>query len=836
MRNLKRVLSLALASAMLLGMMVISSSAAEVTKVDFTDKDEITYTEAVDVMVALGVLEGSDTGAFDPDGILTREQAAKIICYMLLGAENAEKLTNNTSIFTDVAAGRWSAGYISYCANLGILAGVGDGTFDPEGELTGVAFGKMLLVILGYDPAIEEYVGANWSTAIASDMIDAGIDVKGVVLSDALTREQAAQMAFQTLTADMVKYDNKGTTVIGSDGMQVIVGASAAEKVSNKAADDYRTVEDDQDDVQQFCEKYFDKLTMASDSSDKFGRPGNTWKYDGEKVLTATEEPMATYAGKDFDKDVIEDLEDDYNITAIIYNGVTQTTGEGDDKTNVTDPSAYYEKKGQTVELFDKDVKGADKDNLTIVVSEAVAAQIDAVNLDDDDEIESIEISTIDGNHSYTVDADKDEDAFKLVGGYEEDDVLVVFLKSDADDDTDPDKAILAVDDVDTVEGTVTTASTGKWVKIDGTQYNFANSYSNASKTEVKVDSEGTFYLYNDLIVYFDGEAGKANDKYLYVVRGGESTDQWNSTTYTAEVVFVDGTCEVITIDQIGGEDVGEGNMVNETLYSYKYDSKNDDYDLTVVDDASLGSVKIEKGKTSIVDLNNTNTVKATANGATVYINISLTSKDAFDESDVYTGYKNVSSMTGSAYLVTADSGAAKYVFVVDGTVSATDDELIYVSFASKSGPINDSDLGEYYTYKAVVAGEIVEIMVDADFADAANLNKGLYDYSAIDNDGIYTELAAKDVDSKDVTKGENDVKTVDFKKAADDVITIEATKTDDSVVKTALAYADDVAVYVIGDKGAITEGSISRNYSDVASVTYTTNDDGEVTSIYIVK
>ena len=39
--------------------------------------------------------------------------------------------------------------------------------------------------------------------------MNAGIAPKGIVLADAMTREQAAQMAFQTLTADTVYYTNK---------------------------------------------------------------------------------------------------------------------------------------------------------------------------------------------------------------------------------------------------------------------------------------------------------------------------------------------------------------------------------------------------------------------------------------------------------------------------------------------------------------------------------------------------------------------------------------------------------------------------------------------------
>ena len=34
---------------------------------------------------------------------------------MLLGEEDASKLTTNSTTFKDVAANRWSAGYIGYC-------------------------------------------------------------------------------------------------------------------------------------------------------------------------------------------------------------------------------------------------------------------------------------------------------------------------------------------------------------------------------------------------------------------------------------------------------------------------------------------------------------------------------------------------------------------------------------------------------------------------------------------------------------------------------------------------------------------------------------------------
>ena len=130
MRNLKKVLALVLALVMSLSLVTIANAA------DFSDNADIDYSEAVDVMVAAGIIDGVGNNSFDPNGTLTREQAAKLITYMLMG-ENSDKLGVEGSSFNDVAATRWSAPAIEYCAAMGIIDGAGDGNFYPAGKLTG---------------------------------------------------------------------------------------------------------------------------------------------------------------------------------------------------------------------------------------------------------------------------------------------------------------------------------------------------------------------------------------------------------------------------------------------------------------------------------------------------------------------------------------------------------------------------------------------------------------------------------------------------------------------------------------------------------------------------
>lgn len=75
-----------------------------------------------------------------------------------------------------------------------------------------MAFAKMCLVALGYNADSEGYVGTDWAINVAADAVNAGISPSGLVLANLISREDAAQMAFQTLEADMVTYTGSGTT------------------------------------------------------------------------------------------------------------------------------------------------------------------------------------------------------------------------------------------------------------------------------------------------------------------------------------------------------------------------------------------------------------------------------------------------------------------------------------------------------------------------------------------------------------------------------------------------------------------------------------------------
>ncbi len=293
---MKKFLSLVLAVIMTMSLVTISASAAEYK--DFTDKDEIQYEEAVAVLNRLGIITGYSEGDFRPEGELTRGAAAKIIASLLIGPEAAENLSPTTAPFKDVPLDHTFAGPIAYCSTLKIINGYSDGSFQPGGTLTGYAFSKMLLGALGYDGVQERFTGAGWSMNVMriggeARLFDR-ISFKG---NEPVNREQAAQLALNTLKATMVEYTG-GINVSTSDGSTMTSPQTRIYKTSNqeyarhilnkKASEQGSVSSTDALYTVEFGEEHFVDLRMTRDGNayDDFGRPSNEWSY--KKVTIGT--------------------------------------------------------------------------------------------------------------------------------------------------------------------------------------------------------------------------------------------------------------------------------------------------------------------------------------------------------------------------------------------------------------------------------------------------------------------------------------------------------------------------------------------------------------------
>ncbi|MDO4516967.1 MAG: S-layer homology domain-containing protein [Bacillota bacterium] len=211
--------------AVMLSVMVVGAGAA------FSDQSKIKNTEAVDACVALNIINGYTDGSYKPEGTITRAEACKMICIALNGGKEPVLGTNATPTFTDIK-GHWAEAYIEYCVSLGVVAGVGGGKFDPNGNVTGSQFAKMLLIGLGYNAEHAKFLGNAWEVNVNVVASEKGLydELSSMDPTKALTRDNAAQMVWNTLQAIEVYYDYTLVSDNGTLTSQVVVKDKTSDK------------------------------------------------------------------------------------------------------------------------------------------------------------------------------------------------------------------------------------------------------------------------------------------------------------------------------------------------------------------------------------------------------------------------------------------------------------------------------------------------------------------------------------------------------------------------------------------------------------------------------
>ena len=203
MRNLKKILALALALVMSLSLMATANA--------FTDDDSITdtYETAVTVLSGLKVFQGYDDGTFQPKGAITRAEVAAIIYRIVTGDVNDTQvgIYADYNKFDDVASTSWYAGYVNFCANAEYIKGYDARTFGPNDPVTGYQALAMILRALGYDKN-GEFTGTNWTIQTAAVGENRGItkNISAGTLGTAASREVVAEILFRAILVDTVTY------------------------------------------------------------------------------------------------------------------------------------------------------------------------------------------------------------------------------------------------------------------------------------------------------------------------------------------------------------------------------------------------------------------------------------------------------------------------------------------------------------------------------------------------------------------------------------------------------------------------------------------------------
>lgn len=741
MNNLKRVLSVGMASTMVLGMMATASAASFN---DFTDKDEIVNKDAVSMVTELGIIAGLPDGSYGATQNIDRASFARLICVTLNGGKEPT-LGNLTTSFTDTK-GHWAEKYIAYCVQQGIIAGKGNNTFAPSAQVTGSEAAKMLLVAVGYNTTYEGIGGATWqvSTDVLANQVGLYKGLETINTSAALTRDQAAQMIYNALNAEMVKYEivpgvsTNGQIVANTQrqetGETLLEKAFKAVKVEGVVlANEYAALNGAgvQDEGKTYVQlndapkglnstgafKVSTDLDMVGKTVTMFVQPdanstqtskavvlGNALESDTNNVAVLT-------AGKDSAKKIADYL-DDNNLktngsTEWYVNYAIRTTGSGDSTKN--DPLTTNEA-GKELTFIDNNDDGVVDYALQLVKT---FGKVTSYN---DSKDGTINVSAVNPADSITYKSLSSTKAAKDINGFADvkKDDYVFFYKIGNKEFVEPAKS---------VEVTVSSIK-GNKVTADDTTYEQSglvkgvNEDAKNLNEAVELGDKVTFYLDNaGYVVYTDAEA--AADEYLKVL----AVDSFSSVSGYAntKILKTDGTTEVVNAyyDNAGTKEKPD----NGKIYAYSVNSKGV-YKLVLTDlkEESIDGTKIEKGKTQI----NSNVL---ANAQTVFV-----IDRGNDVYTVYTGIANVPKeidvTTGSA-IVDKTTKVAKAVFITKSDMTGAT-EGIYV--LDKNPTVTGTSDDKTYTYDVIYKGEKTTLTSEDGKLFAS---KGYYDNVSINGTEI---------------------------------------------------------------------------------------------------
>ena len=818
MRNLKRALSLLLSSTMVLGMLVMGSSAAGYKDVDASNDHQ----EAIEVLQAVGVMSGVDNeGNFDPDGSVTRNQMAVIMAHLLNLDYDYYRGTNP---FTDVP--EWAAPYVAACAAEGVIAGIGNGQFGGEMKVTAAQASLMIMKALGYFQNAEDF-GSDWQVATIRqasyinlfDKIDSNAE-------SALTRGQVAQLVLNGLTSDMVYFTGDKGIQIGD----VTVGYRAEYTQKTGTAAKYNTLVNGKTDISeqgqyyiQLGEELYEGKLAVDRSMDDFGRPTNDWTFNKEDIGSYVNKDLmvAEYTEAFEYSDLYNDIGSNAVKSYTLFTYVDGKVGSVD-QDKIT--------KNNSADVPDSDLGALTQIFVDVEAEEVYVATINtwlAKAITDYNETTgkaSIEVYTgrdSDGTTASVTKRLSDED-FKIVKDMAEGDFFTVTIANDVVKTVAEPEVISDVTASEysskPVDGqSYKDATNGRLTKVivDGTTYKTAaQAWFDAEYLYDYAENQLDGFTYDLLLDQYGNLLGIKNvtsDEDTFFVVGYE-----NGSSYLAEtvdkalVIFPDGTMKTVDAmekkttpawqipDTTGGDTgsyrvnawydytinadgvyvisglterqaitmVTPGTKIDKEYTTLGADHSTANVAINTVDSpipayiyGNADSVYIAVEADKSVDTSNGSIVKV--NGVTTGIkNTSIETEAGLVED----GNNITSGVNSNVYALYNKSGYVTYAVVIgeDGSIA---DKLVYLTSGITS-KYYDSTIKEYvYKYDAIINGEPTEIKSLTAFEPngTTDLVKDTLYKASYDADGFITDMVKNESQAMDNTTAyKNDGYSVD--------------------------------------------------------------------------
>ncbi len=767
-----------------------------------SDVKDTRFEEPVQVLNALKIMVGDDTGSFRLEDTITRSEVAKMAVHTL-GLEDAAEASKGNTDFKDVSADHWANGYIHIATSQNLIVGDGDGNFRPNDTITYAEAMTIMTRAAGYEMAAKEkggfpngYMVTGTSAGLAKN-VQASTNEKisrgnvAFLTKNALEANMMEQKGYgqnasyevtdKTLLSDVLNVKKAEGQIVAYESASIDSNVSLAKNRVKIGDNVYETQEDLLDLLGYNVVYYYE--------TDNFG---------AENVILAM--PIKNQnATVEIDADVFSKVTEKNGKKAIEY--FKNETSSKTETAQIAD-GAKMIFNGKSIDFNEEHLNLKDKTGRIVLLDTTKDGVYDIVFVSKYTNLVVEEVTgtnkIVDKYSAQTLKLDEDVEHKIMLGFNEikladlkEYDVLSVYASAD-------NKLYNIVVTRNSVEGKID-AKDDKGFYIKDKQYKVAENYTDT----VSIGLEGTFYLDVDGRIAAIDTANTLSTNYAYLTKAytDNGTDVSTFKLFTKageekvyqanEKIKFNNNSGVLSSEVVKTLTSGEG-ATNKQLVTF---TTNNDGKITgintAVDNTSTGAVNKDKFTANynltdaVYNAKNSKLGNVRIDDSTVIFNIPSDSDEyeiadkkifednqkynaiIFDMSESYTARAIV--LTNSALKANGDAPLA-VVSKISSAVNSQDEETsvltVFVNgeekkiFAESSAILTKGDSkplaqGDIIQYKTNAKGEIVSIRVLMDIESKATETTTT---PTDDLKTVYGKVVKKFTDSINVTVNGGDV------------------------------------------------------------------------------
>ena len=553
---MKRILALILCFVMVFSLVAVAEDATTTTTVTTTEFSDVPatspYKEAISTLTGLGIILG-DAGAntFRPEAGITRAEFCVIVARLKnMGALNVIAETPFTDV-TTALCDEWKVKAVRIASDLGIVAGMGDGTFAPDSPVTYEQAVKMLVCLLKYEPLAKQSGG--WPAGYIAAGAQIGLTAKAYsAQSEPAPRQIIAQLVYNAL--DIPEMGNTTGGVAGGGSTIMDSSLKYTEKTGIvTATDEVALTEDayiregriqiDYDKIYKVgssgADKYFGKEITFYYSEDngeytiQSCKPTNSNKesvFSPEQIKHLSESEIEVYTDEN------QDAYDSYTVASdvkLIYNNYPASYKE----TSAGYLDATYKPYSGSMKLIDNDGNNAID---VIIITDAKPFVVSAIDTNKKllyNIYDSSDVLDLSEGSSRKITIKKGSSSLTF-SSIAKDNVLLVSKSLN----TTGTKHITIEIVSNTKSGVIKAINKeDQAITVGSETYEVADICWNKYESKFNMDSSVTIYLdnMNKVVYVVENTAGASSYTYGYLIsageegRGGVSSEQIVATIFT---------------------------------------------------------------------------------------------------------------------------------------------------------------------------------------------------------------------------------------------------------------------------------------------------------------